>query len=620
MKCLNALLVSIVFFGYTALATSVFDLFGFEKDHLSDKDLDALLETSPTAFRSAATETQKCKTSPGDLDWPTELMWQDFNTTLSGALIETIPEAALCYGSESTTEAQCQALTSTWGNSSLRIEDPTSIRALLFQGQTCLPPSFAPAFLYAKKTCTMGGYPAYTVNVTNVAQIQLAVRFAKVHNIRLVIKNTGHDFLAKSTGMGGLNIWTHHLKQTRFNDEKYGDEQTGPAVRLGAGVQVFEAYELAKRHNVSLVGGEGRTVGLVGGYSQGGGHSPLSSLYGLAADHTLSISLVTSTGTFLTANSTHFDDLFWALRGGGGGTFAIVTSMVIKALPQMKVTTMRYNLTTNADFTHDQFWEMQKAYLDDFEYFADLGYYSYYRILHVGGEISHDMTSWVAPNTSESDFRASIAPLLDKWTALGVPAKPIIKEYDNFADAWAAGFPQEPWTWNMRQASRFFPRVTISNATSRAASLDAIRSVFDAGARLIMFNMRNPPGSGSIDNAVNPAWRDVLLFAIMFVTWNATDSTDYVTQLSRNVTYEWNPRWKALTPGSGTYLSEADYIEPGWQESFHGAKYGRLLEIKRKWDPEGVFWASEAVGSEEWELSEVLLGHLPSQNSKLCRK
>lgn len=340
----------------------------------------------------------------------------------------------------------------------------------------------------------------------------------------------------------------------------------------------------------------------------------------MAADHALSVELVTADGRFVTANSTMNPDLYWAIRGGGGSTYGVVTSMVIKAFPQIRVTTMRYNMTTGGNFTEDRFWEAQKAYVDNFAYYADLGYYAYYRIRHVNGEIFHDMTSWVAPNTSEADFRASIGPLVAKWRVIGVPFEPVIQEYDNFPDAWADGFPQEAWTWNMRQASRFFQRETLSNETTRSASVDAIRGVFDEGANLIMFNIRNPPGSEDIDNAVNPAWRKILMFALMFVTWSPTDSTEYVTALSRNLTYEWNPRWKALTPGSGTYMSESDYIEPDWQQSFFGSKYQRLYDIKQKWDPEGVFYAQNAVGSEDWRMSEMLLGHLPSQNSKLCRR
>jgi len=340
----------------------------------------------------------------------------------------------------------------------------------------------------------------------------------------------------------------------------------------------------------------------------------------MAADHVLSIQLVTADGRFVTADAKENADLFWAVRGGGASTFGVVTSMVVKAFPKLKVTTMMYNVTTGGNFTKDKFWAMQRAYVDGFEEYADKGYYSYYRIRHTGSEIVHDMTSMVAPNTTKAEFLKTMQPLLDKWAAIGVPVTPLIREYDNFGDAWAEGFPQEAWTWTMRQASRFIPRAALADAAKNKAVIESIRGVFDEGANMIMFNMRNPPGSAAVDNAVNPHWRDVLMFAIMFVTWNVTAPTDYVTTLSRNLTYEWNPRWKALTPGSGTYMSESDYIEPDWQESFHGSKYARLLQIKQKWDPEDVFYATNAVGSEKWQLGELIMGHLPSQNSKLCRK
>jgi hypothetical protein len=61
--------------------------------------------------------------------------------------------------------------------------------------------------------CTLGAYPNYAVNVSNVAQIQLAVNFARNANLRLVVKNTGHDFNGKSSGAGALSICTMTICQ-----------------------------------------------------------------------------------------------------------------------------------------------------------------------------------------------------------------------------------------------------------------------------------------------------------------------------------------------------------------------------------------------------------------------
>ncbi len=121
-----------------------------------------------------------------------------------------------------------------------------------------MPPAYTAKFLGNDVKCTIGGFPEYSVNVSTVAQIQLAVNIAREFNLRLVIKNTGHDFGAKSTGRGGLNVWTHYLKDSEFYPEYKAEGYTGPAFKLGAGIQVYEANLLSKKHNVTLIGGEGK--------------------------------------------------------------------------------------------------------------------------------------------------------------------------------------------------------------------------------------------------------------------------------------------------------------------------------------------------------------------------
>lgn len=151
----------------------------------------------------------------------------------------------------------------------------------LYQGLTCMPPSVDNS---SAGTCTVGGFPSYVVKATNVAQIQLAVNFARNLNIRLVVKNTGHDFNGRSSGSGALSVWTHHLKSINFYQTYTTSSYSGPAIKVGAGVQGFELYEAAEKFGVTAVGGEGMTVGYAGGYLAGGGHSPLSPKYGIAAD------------------------------------------------------------------------------------------------------------------------------------------------------------------------------------------------------------------------------------------------------------------------------------------------------------------------------------------------
>ena len=77
-----------------------------------------------------------------------------------------------------------------------------------------------------------------------------------------------HSYIGKSTGAGALAIWTRYLKDINFldYDKPY---YKGKAMKMGAGVQGFEAYEAADKNGFAVVGGECPTVGLAGGYTQG---------------------------------------------------------------------------------------------------------------------------------------------------------------------------------------------------------------------------------------------------------------------------------------------------------------------------------------------------------------
>jgi hypothetical protein len=93
------------------------------------------------------------------------------------------------------------------------------------------------------------------VNVSSAGQIQLAVNFARNANLRLVIKNTGHCYLGKSSGAGALSIWTHNLKNLKYYPHLEIPGYSGPAMKVGAGVTVREVYAEAHRNNVSALGG-----------------------------------------------------------------------------------------------------------------------------------------------------------------------------------------------------------------------------------------------------------------------------------------------------------------------------------------------------------------------------
>lgn len=70
------------------------------------------------------------------------------------------------------------------------------------------------------------------------------------------------------------------------------------------------------------------------------------------------------------------------------------------------------------------------------------------------------------------------------------------------------------------------------------------------------------------------------------------------------VTNDFVPALEAITPNGAAYLNEADFNQPNWQKTFYGSNYPRLLSIKQRYDPDGIFWAKTAVGSEGWEVAD----------------
>jgi hypothetical protein len=133
-----------------------------------------------------------------------------------------------------------------------------------------------------------------------------------------------------------------------------------------------------------------------------------------------------------------------------------------------------------------------------------------------------------------------------------------------------------------------------------------------------------PRNRANVDNAVNSAWREVVCFLILAgqLPAGVTDpSVEEVRAASEDLRREVIAPLREIAPeseGGGAYLNEANVDEPMWREAFYGVHYERLLEVKRKWDPREVFYATTAVGSEGWEVRDGEMG-VQTQNGRLCR-
>ncbi len=157
---------------------------------------------------------------------------------------------------------------------------------------------------------------SHAVAAQHAGDVAAAVNFAREYDLRLVIKGGGHSYQGTSNAPDSLLIWTRHM-----NDITVGSD----SVTLGAGTIWAQAYDaVTTQHGRYVQGGGCTTVG-VAGLVQSGGFGSFSKRFGTAASHLREAEVVTADGRIRTVNASSDPDLFWALKGGGGGTFGIVT-------------------------------------------------------------------------------------------------------------------------------------------------------------------------------------------------------------------------------------------------------------------------------------------------------
>lgn len=398
------------------------------------------------------------------------------------------------------------------------------------------------------KPCTLGNYVRYSVNVTSPAQISNTVKFATKHNIRLVIRNTGHDYNGRSTGAGSLAIWTHHLKELSI--DSYKDEHyCGKAITMGAGIQGHEAYELAEKTGYQVVGGECPTVGLAGGYTQGAGHSALSSRYGLAADQVLKWEVIDGQGNFITATrDNEYSDIFWALSGGGAGTYGVVWSMTSKAHPGTPVSGL--NLTyTSEGISQDTFYSTVETFHAALPAIVDAGAMSVWYFTNT----SFSIAPITGPNIPVADLVTLLKPFTDSLDKLGIKYTTVSKQYDSYYSQFQdmQGVIE---VGTAQYGGWLVPRSVVQN--NNHALLTAYREITEAGGTFIGVGLNvSQKVTGDVHNAVLPAWREALIDTTLTTPWE-WDNDALMLERQRQMTEDFIPKLTALSPESGAYMNE----------------------------------------------------------------
>jgi len=343
----------------------------------------------------------------------------------------------------------------------------------------------------------------------------------------------------------------------------------------------------------------------------------------MAADQILALEVVTANGTFVTATPVENNDLYWALSGGGGSTYGIVTSVIVKARPQIHVTKSLFSFQTSPTVSVEAFWAALHSFFENFIPFTDAGTYSYWSLERRDGKYSFDMTPFFAPNHTIESFNALVKPWFDRIAQLGIKITPKTTFHPDFYDAYqneAFGNDERGGFGLVRQGSRLFPRANWEDKAKLNATFDVVRKTIEKNGFMVGYHQA-PRNRGQADNAVNPAWRQTIAFLITASLVPENPTIAQIRNASDTLTRDIMGQWRAVAPnsaGGGVYGNEADLQEPDWQREFYGSLYPRLYQIKQKWDPTGVFYAHTAVGSEHWVVRDGDQG-VQTQNGRLCR-
>ncbi|KAF8186080.1 hypothetical protein K438DRAFT_1765415 [Mycena galopus ATCC 62051] len=537
----------------------------------------------------------KCRNIPGSAGFPDAEAWRAFNATVSGHLVPVVPSAKYC---ESLPGGECTD--AQWSSALFRSTIPGAMDQVNFeQGYDLTPPSLC---FPNSTTCGQGDVPLYAVEAETVADVQAAVAFSSNKNLRLVVKSSGHDYLGRSTAPNSLLIHMAKFTDVVFTDAfMVGAENMGSAVTVGPGVHLQDIYNQTKAQGKIAVGGSAATVCAAGGYLQGAGHSALSPLLGLAADNVLEFQIVVASGALLKVNSESNSDLFYALRGGGAGSWGVIVSATLRTFPTFNVTGSDIELAASTNAAAAALAGVHAKHIFD----LDPVHGGQYFYLETNGNLSVFTAQTIMPNTTVDEGTALLAPFITE--ALALPNVTLISNVIDTAVVNDVLYQADDSVgMNYVMGSRLIPATAYQAANASATVEQVYLSLLNGGAQAILANVvagGQVSANANISSAVNPAWRTAKNHLIL-VNGGWNDSTSIVD--IDTIRHSFQTTQRAIIeqlsgPDAGSYSNEADLFEPEYQTTFYGPNYAKLSAIKSKYDPDDLFIVASGVGSERWD-------------------
>lgn len=570
---------------------------------------------------SIGKQTPFKRVRPGDAAWPSVESWEQLKTAVNGNLIKLESPLAVCKASADS-EA-CKDVFKNLKNPYYIGDEPSLTQSSGWLDAWQSQPS------------------VYAVAAKSTSDVVAAVNFARIHNLRIVVKGGGHSYQGTSNAADSLLVWTRDMNAITMHENFVGEGCNGkyaaqPAVTIESGAIWLQAYDAVTVKGGRYVQGGGCTTVGVAGLIQGGGFGSFSKHYGLAAAGLLEAEIVTADGAVKIVNACKNADLFWALKGGGGGSFGIVTRMTLRTreLPE-NFGVVFGAVKSSSDKAFTILIEKFIAFYKDKLFNPHWGEQIRFRpdnIINLT-MLSHGLTQqearatwqpfedWIKQSPQDYSFETPI-------TIIAVPARHLwdasfIKKYEPKFIA-TDDRPNAPegniyWMSNKGETGQFLyayrsawmPASLLEKDKQKelAAALFAASRHWSAS---LHFNkgLAGAPAeeiAAAKDTAMNPCVLDA--FALMIIAGEGDPAFTGVTGHEPDVTEgrrEADKINKAMAeilkaaPGAGSYVSESDYFEKDWKQSFWGTNYKRVAAVKKQYDPEGLFFVHHGVGSDQW--------------------
>ncbi len=582
-----------------------------------------LKSSSAAAFaslcpRELLASSTRQRLRPSDAAWPSAQAWKKLSDAVGGNLIPVEFPLAACKAQPNS--ADCEELFKNLKNPYYIGDQPGLTQTLGWVDAWATKPS------------------VYAIAARNAQDIAAGVNFTRENNLRLVVKGGGHSYQGTSNAPDSLLIWTRHMHDIAMHDgfvPQGCKSAPQPAVTLGSGAIWMQAYDAVTTKAGAYVQGGGCTTVGVAGLIQSGGFGSFSKHYGTAAAGLLEAEVVTADGEIRIANACTNPDLFWALKGGGGGSFGVVSKVTLRVreLPEWAGGAI-FNVKASSDYAYRRLIRQFVGFYRDAlfnDHWGEQAHVTPGNIL-VLSMVSHGLDTEQAKKIwqpfmdwlgkSPGSYTISASPIIGSMPTRHWWDVDWRKEHhhDVFkADARASASPNNVWwTGDGGQVGWViyaYESLWLPASLLKDDSQDKLANALFAASRHAEVELHFNKGlagappeaiAAAKDTAMNPDVVDAFALAIVADGQGPAypgipnhEPDEAKGRKAADDVHRCMSELRAISPNTGSYVSESNYFQQQWQRAYWGTNYDRLRRVKKKHDPAGLFTVHNGVGSED---------------------